>query len=548
MEQEINTQLSQEFERFIEFGTLLDRATRKYLIQYLKQKLSLAENDLSPESLDTLKDSYFQYFRRALDDLFGIDGLLDTVNHSDKLAKQITLDTLYWLRKSYDKVRDRHPYQEEKQRLESWSVTPPKQVVQRWHFLTIFLRNTYNREQLDIDFYENRFKKTLDNTNSETISPEQFAQLDLFYTDLLSQWDALLHAKILEYELNKLDEEKQSYTQLMQSKVEEYKKLLQLVSPFAQYLGNYWDMSRQLWQQTSFDVIQQYNDILQNEQSVQALADLLGQMRAAEIEIEEETFERILIRQEWVVDDTAKAEVVGIHESNELQHIISAEASLLADVDTELLFLKKFADRQLLTLKYEEQQLVNSQHTLTEIHQKIKQKEKGPFIICVDTSESMTGRPEQIAKVLCLGILKMAATENRRAYLINFSMGIETLDLLNIGNSIDAIANFLRMSFYGGTDISLPLYEALRQLETNHFQDADVLVISDFIMYKVDEEVLKSVRYHQQNKGTKFHSLTLSNEPNPYILNFFDTNWVYDPQEKGIIRSLTHGLKTIQEG
>ena len=515
-------------------------------MQYLKQKLNW-EDSTTTESLDTLKDAYFQYFRQALDDLFGIDGLLEVVQHNDKLAKQITLDTLYWLRKSYDKVRDRHPYQEEKQRLESWSVTPLRQVVQRWHFLTNFLRNAYAREQLDIAFYEDRFKKTLADASFETLSKEQLGQLDLFFTDLLSQWDALLHAKILVYQLNKLDEEKQSYTQLVQAKVEEYKKLIQLVSPFAQYLGNYWDMSRQLWQQTSFDTIQQYDDILQNEKSVQALADLLGQMRAAEIEIEEETFERILIRQEWVVDENAKSEVVGIHESSELSHILSSEVSLLADADTETLFLKKFADHQLLTFKYEEQQLVNSQHTLTEIHQKVRQKEKGPFIVCVDTSESMTGRPEQIAKVLCLGILKMAAKDNRRAYLINFSMGIETLDLLDIASSIDAIAKFLRMSFYGGTDISLPLYEALRQLQTNHYQDADVLVISDFIMYKVDEEVLQSVRYHQQNKGTKFHSLTLSTEPNPYILNFFDTNWAYNPEDKGIIQSLTAGLKSIRE-
>jgi uncharacterized protein with von Willebrand factor type A (vWA) domain len=159
----------------------------------------------------------------------------------------------------------------------------------------------------------------------------------------------------------------------------------------------------------------------------------------------------------------------------------------------------------------------------------------------------MLGRPEQIAKVLALGILKMAIRENRRAYLINFSIGIKTIDLYDIADSIDELAKFLTMSFHGGTDISLPLYEAIRQIKSESYEDADVLVISDFIMYRVDKEVLKDVQHFQLNQGTQFHSLTLSSDPNTRILEHFDTNWVYDPQEKGIMQELTHGLEELRQ-
>ncbi|MEL6945486.1 MAG: hypothetical protein AAFO82_22765, partial [Bacteroidota bacterium] len=73
------------------------------------------------------------------------------------------------------------------------------------------------------------------------------------------------------------------------------------------------------------------------------------------------------------------------------------------------------------------------------------------------------------------------------------------------------------------------------------------LMISDFIMYKVDKEVLQQVRFFQQNKGTQFHSLTLSNEPNSDILAEFDTNWLYDPREKGIVRELTRDLRVLTD-
>ena len=537
---DIQEQLEQEYRRFIEFGNLLDRKMRKYLVQYLRNKLE-PDRFLLPE----LNDQYYAYFQKALDGIFSIPGLLGLAQGNEKIKKQIVLDTLYWLRKTYDKARSKNPYEDELNRLEGWAVTPLHVFTQRWPALPTFLKATYSKDELDGNFYRDRFQQLIGSKKLEAIPEEDKEKIELLIKDVLAQWDALLHAKILDDQLRKLEEEQEAFTDLLSKKVEEYQQIKELASPFSDYLS--WDMSRELWEQTDFDIIHQYDELLQNEQSLRELADLLGRMREAEIEIEEEAFEKSIIRQEWKVDEAAKSEIVGVHESDDLSNMLSSEVSLLSDEDTELLFLKKYADKNLLTFRYEDRKLVQSEDHYMEINQRINQKEKGPFIVCVDTSESMTGRPEQIAKVLCLGILKMAIRENRRAYLINFSRGIKTLDLHDVANSIDEIAQFLRMSFYGGTDVSLALYEAIRQLRGNDYQDADVLIISDFIMYTVDADVLRDVRYFQQNKDTQFHSLTLSEEANPEVLEFFDTNWVYDPKQKGIIRELTKGLKRLGE-
>ena len=536
---DLQTQLDQEYERFVEFGNLLDRKMRKYLVQYLQNKLE-PERHVLPE----LNDQYYEYFRQALDELFSIDGLLGLAQGNDKITRQIVTDTLQWLRKSYDKARSKNPYEDELNRLEGWAITPLHVFARRWPNLPMYLKTQYSREELDSNFYQNQFEQLISNQSMDDIGEASREKIELLLKDLLAQWDALLHAKILDYQLRKLEEEKEAFVELVEKKVQEYQKLQELITPFSDYLG--WDMSRELWQDTSFDLLQHYSELLEDEQSVKKLAEMLGSMREAEIEIEEEAFEKTIIRQEWKVDESAKSEIVGVHESDDLSHLLSSEVGLMSDEDTELLFLKKYADKNLLTFRYEDRRLVPSQDQTVEVHQRVRQKEKGPFIVCVDTSESMTGRPEQIAKVLCLGILKMSMRENRRAYLINFSRGIKTLDLYNIADSIDEIAAFLRMSFYGGTDVSLALYEAVRQLQGNDYQDADVLIISDFIMYKVDDDVLRDIRYFQQNKGTQFHSLTLSKEANPEVLEFFDTNWVYNPKEKGIIRELTAGLGELR--
>ena len=533
-------QLEQEFQRFIEFGNLLDRKMRQYLVRYLKNKYTGEQT-----SLPKLNDQYFEYFQKALDQIFNIHGLPGLMQENLGIRNQVILDILYWLRKTYDKAKRKNPFQDEMLRLESWAITPLHIFVKRWPNLPTFLTAQYPQEVLDTRFFKSKFQQLIGSKSIQEIPKEVQKEIELLLHDLLAQWDALLHAKILDYQLKKMGEEQEVFTELLSKKVEEYKKLQQLLSPFSDYLG--WDMSRELWQETSFDILQQYHELLEDEQSIKELADLLGQMREAEIEIEEETFEKTIIRQEWVVDEHSKAEIVSVHESDDLTNMLSGEASLLGDENTELLFLKKYVDKNLLTFKYEDRKLIKSEDHYVEINQRVRQKEKGPFIICVDTSESMTGRPEQIAKVLCLGILKMAMHENRKAYLINFSRGIKTLDLHDIANSIDEIARFLRMSFYGGTDASLALNEAIRQLKGKDYEDADVLMVSDFIMYKIDDEVLQQIKYFQQNKNTQFHSLTLSKDANPEIIASFDTNWVYDPKQKGVIKSLTVDLKSIEQ-
>ena len=535
---DIHKELEEEYNRFIEFGGLLDRKMRRYLVQYLQNKFD-PDRHIVPE----LKDKYYRYFEDALDDIFLIDGLKDILQQNSSIKKRVILDTIYWMKKSYKDVRTKHPYEDEQQRLSSWSITPMKAFLKRRQALPIYLASIYRRDELDTQFYKVKFDAVISSDDIEELSPEDRKQLDLLVDDILAKWDALLYAKILVFQLDKFKEEKEAYIDFLNQKVVEYNKLRDIVEPFSEYFG--WDLSRKLWKKTSFDLIESYRNILDDEDSVRELADLLGSMREAEIEMEEETFEKTIIKQEWVKDEMLKSEIVGVDSSDRLTDMLSSEAGLLSDSDTESYFLKKYADKKLLTFRYEDKRLVKSVDHIMEVNQRVKQKEKGPFIVCVDTSESMDGTPEKIAKVMTMAILKMSMNQNRRAFLINFSTGIQTLDLYNIADSIDEIAAFLKMSFYGGTDATLALYEALKQLDRADYEDADILMVSDFIMYKLGEDVKQQISHYQINRNTQFHALAIGDQVNNEVLNYFDTNWQYNPKEKGIIRALSRGLKDI---
>ena len=520
-----------EYDRFVEFGQVLDRRGRRYLVEFIRHRLE-PDRPLPPD----LDDAYFRYFREALGGVLSLGALVELCRRNAGLRRQVATDTLRWLRTTYQELRSKHPYEEEVRRLEAWAVTPAHVFAERWPLLTTFLEGTYAAHELPVGFFKARFEEA----GAVREPHEHREQREALLKDLLAQWDALLSAKILAHQLSHLRERAEDFQRLMEAKAAEYQKLIKIVSPFSDYLAGYWDMSRGLWADTDFDVLEHYADLLRREDELRELADLLGQWREAEIELEEETLEKTIVRQEWVSDPTQRSEISGVHESADLSNLVSSEAALLADGDTESAFLKRFAEAQLLTFRYDDRKLVKSTDHETEVYNRVRERERGPFILCVDTSESMSGRPEQVAKVLALGILKMAGRVGRRAYLINFSTGIQTLDLRDVARSLEDIAGFLRMSFRGGTDISLPLYECFRQLRGDDYREADVLVISDFIMYKLDGDIIGDMRHFQHNKATEFHALVLGEHANEQIVGAFDTTWQYDGA--GVVRRVARDV------
>ncbi|MEO1655460.1 MAG: VWA domain-containing protein, partial [Bacteroidota bacterium] len=150
----------------------------------------------------------------------------------------------------------------------------------------------------------------------------------------------------------------------------------------------------------------------------------------------------------------------------------------------------------------------------------------------------------QIAKVLCFAIIKMASREQRKCFLISFSIGIKTINLLDLVHSLDQLVNFLKMSFHGGTDVTPAMIATIEMLQTNDYKDADVLIVSDFVMFEIKDEVARRMK-EEQRKGTQFHSLTISKQANPEIIEKFDNNWIYHPEKRGIERQLLEDLRSI---
>ena len=209
---------------------------------------------------------------------------------------------------------------------------------------------------------------------------------------------------------------------------------------------------------------------------------------------------------------TPAVEVEQVSLGKDLQHLLPMETAILADKETEDLFYLRYASSQL--------QLFANKPKLESVLKTEKKRnkkprlEKGPIIVSLDTSGSMSGRPEKVARCLLLQLLRMAKKQKRKCFLITFSVRAECMDLSRPG-SWNRLNRFLNNPFTGGTDGEEMIKNALKMLNTDNYSMADVLIISDFYFPNPRPQT-KELMEIEHNKGTRFYGLQIESTVSGY--------------------------------
>jgi uncharacterized protein with von Willebrand factor type A (vWA) domain len=421
--------------------------------------------------------------------------------------------------------------------LRKFRTIEPGTFLEQWSDIALFLRETYGKNKLDTDFYEKEFVSIF---SGDTQNKEDFYSLRDHFS---GKWEKLLSVKMNRAGFKKIKTQIKDFCGQLYERVDTFAKLRTMFEPFADAVGGrFWDMSRGLWQESQFNVLEGYVKLMETDKGITEFAEALGRMRSAEREYEEERFAERSMNPEQNTDYALKSDLVGVCESDDISSMLPVEASLLADDETELLFYKKFAEKKLQSFEYIAKIFDEDEKKGTAQKTPRNENPPGPFIICVDTSGSMRGAPEQIAKALSFTLLARAARERRGCYLISFSTRIKTLDLAGIKNSLQELASFLSMSFHGGTDATPALREALGLLETKDYKKADVVVVSDFIMSEIHAQIQQKIQAARKNK-TRFYGLAV--REGHKSIGIFDCNWLYNPKDRNAMPELVKNLMKL---
>lgn len=359
------------------------------------------------------------------------------------------------------------------------------------------------------------------------------SEADIARKLLFQKWDDQLKQARLNWELETLNKLRQALLSQLEELLKLFEELTASLDDLGVDPGIWLDLSDGNLTSQDIEQLKHWANYLKNDPMAQEICDLLGRMRDLE---KEERLEKVFTTHTvdtWVPDINAKEEIVGIRLSQDIENVIPSELALLADPETSILFDLKFIESQLMTFDMVGLQQQEIEIEIEEEQLCSDEGDQGPMILCIDTSGSMHGQPETIAKAVSLFLATKAREKDRPCYLINFSTEISTLDLSG-KDGLASLMSFFSNSFWGGTDIAPALRHTLEVMTKDEYKKADVLVVSDFIMGSMPADILKGIEA-QRDEGSQFYSLVVGScFMDNRLKTLFDYEWVYDPRRSSI--------------
>ena len=313
--------------------------------------------------------------------------------------------------------------------------------------------------------------------------------------------------------------------------------------------GQSWGLGEGNFADSGFQILSEFAELLEKDESLKELADLIGRQDEETEKFEKELREKTEIKVDYHPKAAYRGQISGLRLSGEITSTLPSELAMSQNPVAKLYFAQKFAESKLLSYAYiNRQKTTRLEKTTEEEESSHKEKEtKGPVIICVDTSGSMQGTPEQVAKTITFALAKKCLEEGRGCYLISFSEDIAEKNLADFskGNGLMELINFISMSFNGWTeDAPAALERSIELLQQNSWKNADVLTISDMIMVDFSEKMKSDIKKQQEEK-TKFYSLVIGSSGNSNVIDVFDENWSYDTESGDSMRHLVRHIHSI---
>lgn len=283
------------------------------------------------------------------------------------------------------------------------------------------------------------------------------------------------------------------------------------------------DLSKGVFQSHGWLDIVRLNKLVKKLPKLESLIRDLGRNDHTDGSVLEEIVIKmsVAIRYEkHVVTPLVPMETKGITRSDSISRMLPQEASLLTNPVLKKLWHAKRAEHALLSYSVEGTEALETvgqleQESFSEKQGNKSNKNRGPMVICLDTSGSMKGLPENIAKATVLECLKVAYKEQRRCYVYLFGSKKEVseLDLTLDASGINDLLNFLTMSFGGGTDAEGPLNKALEKCDSEDWHKADILLVSDG-EFPVSPGLSRRISNRREKQGLQVHGIQIGNSHN----------------------------------
>jgi len=229
---------------------------------------------------------------------------------------------------------------------------------------------------------------------------------------------------------------------------------------------------------------------LAGNEKLKKLARMVGRMKFHAQALRKKVFER------------SNQELLEVEQGDALHRLLPHEMLSLHHPLLRKDFYRRFLDQELI------------QYSL----RGIEEKGKGPMIICLDGSSSMSGDKEIWSKAVSLTLLEIARKQRRLFRSICFSSAETPLQVLDMNprdryevetKTIMDLADYFPG---GGTDFQKPLDAALECLRESRYKKGDIIFITDGEC-QVDPEWAENFREEKDRLGFSLFSILIDMGP-----------------------------------
>ncbi|MDO6707037.1 ATPase RavA stimulator ViaA [Photobacterium sp. 1_MG-2023] len=358
----------------------------------------------------------------------------------------------------------------------------------------------------------------------------------MFHSYFCHQWYEHLERALKDAQKSELEHHKEALLKDLYQRIETMQQMEKVdEAGDEKRAGRLWDMAKAKLTRTDVERMKSIAKFLQKNSDLQEISDRLGRM-ANEVDdpnqarVESEELKMVEEKSDSVTDD-----IVGVHPSDDLARLLPNEAMFLAYPELEVVFYKHLVDKRLMNYRMQGASRKLRKVKAYKTQSKQVEQDKGPFIVCIDASGSMSGYPEQCAKALAYGLMQIALADERDCYVMLFSTQHITYELTK-QDGLSEVLNFLSYSFHGGTDLAPVLDQSIELMGSEQYKNADLIVLSDFIAPSQSPEMQAKIATLKAQKN-RFHAVCLSRYGNPALMDMFDTCWSHHPSALGRLLS-----------
>lgn len=296
-------------------------------------------------------------------------------------------------------------------------------------------------------------------------------------------------------------------------------EIAEVFGDLGEMMGRGWDFSYGVLRHTGWLDLLRLRKLIEQLPQLREIVRALGRLHAAQGD--ESIAEKILVQvrrleleRREVRTPLIPAEMRGLERSGEISRMLPVEALMLGHPKLRMLWHARRSERALLTYRVEGIEMERVQvgrDSHEEMEGKRPRPERGPIFAVIDTSGSMQGLPEQVAKAIVLEALRTAHEEKRRCLLFAYSgpgqMLEHELDLSPDG--MGRLLEFLGFSFGGGNDEAGMMAKVVTRLKEENWKKADVVFVSDG-EWPAPAKLMAAVKCARE-EGTRFHGVQIGN-------------------------------------